>query len=281
MPRKKKKKPNKPAKPIIHAGNADRYDLYLKSVQEPSFEVEFFDKVFAEQMGGKATLLREDFCGTAAVCCEWVKSADERVALGVDLDPEPLAWSAEHLQSKLTDEQRGRIELIEQDVRHAGDRKADIVAAQNFSFYGFETREALREYFKAAHANLADRGLFVLDMMGGSECFTDETTEVTKKDGFKYVWELDHFDPITHHCRYHIHFRFKDGSRMEEAFTYDWRLWTLPEVRELLIEAGFDEAIVYWEGTDEDGEGDGEFNPADRGDADPSWICYVVGVKKS
>ena len=60
----------------------------------------------------------------------------------------------------------------------------------------------------------------------------------------------------------HIHFSFPDGSKIKKAFTYDWRLWTLPEIRELLLEAGFQRATVYWEGTNEETEeGDGEFTP--------------------
>ena len=36
-------------------------------------------------------------------------------------------------------------------------------------------------------------------------------------------------------------------------------MWSLPEIREILKEVGFKESHVYWEGTDEDGEGDGVF----------------------
>ena len=64
---------------------------------------------------------------------------------------------------------------------------------------------------------------------------------------------------------------------MEQAFTYHWRLWTLPEIRELLLEAGFRQVDVYWEGTDKNSEeGDGEFKPSEVGDADASWVCYIV-----
>ena len=78
----------------------------------------------------------------------------------------------------------------------------------------------------------------------------------------------------------YIHFRFPDGSRMNRAFSYHWRLWTLPELRELLLEAGFRSATVYWEGTDpKTGEGDGIYSPATVGDADPGWVCYLVAEK--
>ena len=44
-------------------------------------------------------------------------------------------------------------------------------------------------------------------------------------------------------------------------------------------EAGFRDATVYWETTDEDGEETGEFEPATEGPADPSWIAYIVARK--
>jgi hypothetical protein len=76
--------------------------------------------------------------------------------------------------------------------------------------------------------------------------------------------------------RCHIHFRFPDGSKLKRAFTYEWRIWTLPELRELLLEAGFASARVYWEGEDDDGEGNGEFTETDEGTPDLAWVSYIV-----
>ena len=77
----------------------------------------------------------------------------------------------------------------------------------------------------------------------------------------------------------HIHFKFPDGSKIKRAFTYDWRLWTLPELRELLIEAGFAKVRVYWEGDDGDGGGNGEFKEHATGEPDLAWIAYIVAEK--
>jgi hypothetical protein len=66
---------------------------------------------------------------------------------------------------------------------------------------------------------------------------------------------------------------------MKKAFTYVWRLWTLPEILEMLAETGFKNPTVYWEGTDEDGEGDGVFTPETKGEADAGWIAYLVAEK--
>ena len=97
----------------------------------------------------------------------------------------------------------------------------------------------------------------------------EETREKTKhkKHGFTYIWHQAKFHPVTNFIRCHIHFRFKDGS------------WLDPELRELLLEAGFRKATVYWEGEDEDGEGNGEFTPNEKGEADLAWIAYIVAEK--
>ncbi len=65
---------------------------------------------------------------------------------------------------------------------------------------------------------------------------------------------------------------------MKNAFTYNWRLWSLPEVAELLSEAGF-KPTIYWEGTDKNGDGNGIFEPATKGTADAGWIAYIVAEK--
>ncbi|MBN2886226.1 MAG: class I SAM-dependent methyltransferase, partial [Chromatiaceae bacterium] len=87
------------------------------------------------------------------------------------------------------------------------------------------------------------------------------------------------FDPISARMRCHIHFRFDDGSALERAFRYEWRLWTLPEIRELLAEAGFGRIEVYWQGWDAEGEPDGNFRPVERGTADAAWIAYLSAEK--
>ena len=79
--------------------------------------------------------------------------------------------------------------------------------------------------------------------------------------------------------RCHIHFKFPDGSSLKKAFSYDWRLWTLPELSEILAEAGFARSATYWQGSDEDGEANGVFTPTLQGEADDAWIAYLVAEK--
>ena len=114
-----------------------------------------------------------------------------------------------------------------------------------------------------------------MDCYGGYESLMEQE-ERRKCEGFTYVWEQVRYNPIDASLKTAIHFEFKDGSEMRDAFTYQWRLWTMPELRDLLLEAGFSKATAYWEGDDGEGGGDGDFQPATEGDADASWIAYIV-----
>lgn len=264
------------------ADRADKYGLYQKSVQNADHEAEFCLRAYRDAYGRDARpcVLREDFCGTFAVCCEWVKLDPSHRAIGVDLDPEPVAWGREHNLARLDPAQRKRVTLVQADVRDVHETKADIVAAENFSYWLFKTRDGLRDYFKAARANLRSRGVLLLDMMGGSSLQNENQKDKHQYKGFRYEWEQARFDPITHDALFHIHFKFKDGSRLRRAFTYDWRLWTLPEVRELLAEAGFRDSVVYWEGADpRTGKGNNVWRRRKHAHPDDCWIAYVAGIK--
>lgn len=262
------------------ASKADRYALYLASVQAPDNEVSVFKRVYKREYSRLPRVLREDFCGTFAICCEWVKGNKDRRAVAVDIDPEPLNWGREHNLAKLKPAAQKRVQILQDDVRKVQGPKADVLAAQNFSFWYFKTRAEVVAYFKTARANLAGQGVMMLDMMGGPETITEDHTDITEYDDFDYVWEQERFDPITHDCRYHIHFHFKDGSKLKRAFTYEWRFWTIPEVREMLAEAGFRRSDVYWEGTDKKtGEGNDKYSIRQSAPNDDAWIAYIVAVK--
>lgn len=258
------------------AARADRHDLYQRAVQDVEAEIDFVEETWSALRGFPAGLLREDFCGTANTACEWVRRDPAHRALGIDLDPAVLNWGREHNLSRLTAEERSRIELVAGDVLEIRTELADVVLAMNFSYYLFTTRTRLRTYFESVLSSLRDDGIFFLDAYGGYEA-PMELEEPRECDGFTYIWEQASFNPIDSMMDCLIHFEFPDGSRMDRAFSYRWRLWTLPEICELLEEAGFRQVEVWWEGTDpETGEGDGHYAPATVGDADPGWVCYVV-----
>lgn len=268
----------KQGKPALTAKNADRYTLYQASVQEPDVDLDVIDKVFKKTSGRLPARMREDFCGTALTASRFVQRRATNTALGVDLDPVPLAWGRKHIVSKLTPGEAQRLTMSEADVMSEGARKAgpfDVILAFNFSYWIFTQRETLKAYFKQARAALGEGGIFFLDCMAGSDVMIEQE-ERTRKKGFVYVWDQRSYDPLTGAMRCTISFEFPNGSRMKDAFVYDWRLWTMPEIRDLLHEAGFKTVETYIEGEDKKGEGTGEYVKVAGSTADRCILTYIV-----
>jgi hypothetical protein len=260
------------------AEKADIHDLYERAVQGVDIEAEFLRDTYRALRGREALRFREDFCGTASLACEWVRNGARRHSIAVDLDADVLDWGRRNRVARLPETARARIKLINDDVRSVTTEAVDIVAAFNFSYFCFKTRDEMRSYFARVHGALHDDGLFFLDAFGGPDA-SDVVKEKTKLKGFTYIWEQAEFEPVTGRILCHINFKFPDGSKIKRAFTYDWRLWTLPELRELLAEAGFSKVRVYWEGDDGEGGGDGDFKEHATGVADLAWIAYLVAEK--
>ncbi len=263
---------------LTMAQQADIHELYEEAVQSVEHEVEFMQTTFKEIRGRTAHVFREDFCGTASASCQWVRQGEAFQAIGVDIDPAVLEWGRRNRLGRLPAADQARVSLIEGDVMATDTPPGDVLAAFNFSYFIFDTRDKLRAYFERAYAVLKDDGVFFVDLFGGPEA-QEEMREKTKHKGFTYIWHQAKFHPVTNFIRCHIHFRFKDGSKIKKAFTYEWRLWSAPEIREVLAEAGFRKTTLYWEGEDEDGEGNGEFTPEEKGEADLAWIAYIVAEK--
>jgi cyclopropane fatty-acyl-phospholipid synthase-like methyltransferase len=260
------------------AERADIHELYEQSVQNVENEVNFLRTTFEALRGRPAYQLREDFCGTASLACEWVKQGVEYSAIGVDIEPSVLEWGRQHRVSRLATEDQARVSLIESDVQTVETPQVDMLVAFNFSYWIFEERAQMINYMRRCYDALKDDGVLFMDMFGGPESM-EETKEKTKHKGFSYIWHQAKFHPVTNHIECFIHFKFKDGSKLKRAFSYSWRLWTAPELRDMLHEAGFANVTVYWEGEDEDGEGNGEFTPSATGEADLAWIAYIVAEK--
>ena len=86
----------------------DKYALYTRAVQQPGVEVRFFRELVRELKGAPPKLLREDFCGTFQLCCEWAKLGPDYAAHGRDLSAEPLRYGAEHYLVALEPATRAR-----------------------------------------------------------------------------------------------------------------------------------------------------------------------------
>lgn len=263
---------------VMNRKVADKFVLYKESVQDAEAEVDFLTRVYKKIRKKDAKVLREDFCGTAAVTCEWVMREKHHVGYGVDLDTATLKWGEEHHLAKMGKAVE-RVNLINGNVLHKPDFKADMVAALNFSYFIFKDRATMLDYTRTVLESLEDDGVFVLDIFGGPDAQI-ESEEETEHDDFDYIWDQDSFNPVNGHIRCHIHFRLSDGTMMRKAFTYDWRLWSVPEMTDLLYEVGFKTVDIYWEGTDQkSGEGNGVFRKSTKGDDSSSWISYIVAAK--
>jgi SAM-dependent methyltransferase len=267
-------------KPRLTARNADRHELYQRAVQSPEVDAAFYARWFKRYTGRDLRVLREDFCGTAVLACHHVKRHRENRAIGVDLHWPTLAWGRIHNVRKLLDaEQQRRLTLLQEDVMAVRSPKADAILALNFSYSVWKTRASLGAYVKNCFRALKPGGVLFLDAWGGPDVQQRQIDRARHGD-FTYLWEQRRYDPISHEIECAIHFEFKDGSRLRDAFVYEWRLWTLAELRELFEEAGFEDVHVLWEGTDsKTGRGNGVFRRKERGDMDEAWIAIVVGQK--
>ena len=171
------------------ARRADRHELYERAVQNPPADVDFIKRTFKSLRGRPARMLREDFCGTAAICADWVKRHAENRALGIDLDADTLNWGIQRHIVPLG-RRAANVTLICQDVRAPLRTKSDVTVAFNFSFCIFKERKALRDYFRRVRRSLAPDGIFYLDIFGGPESM-DLREERTDFGDFTYVWDQD------------------------------------------------------------------------------------------
>ena len=273
----------------------DLHALYESAVQNVEADVEFIDKVYQEEHGQLPNLVREDFCGTGSFAAAFVAERPDNVAYGVDLDEPTVAWGREHRVAPLG-ESAPRVHLEVGNVLDRHEVKVQVQTAFNFSYFIFKERSEMKRYFANVYDSLLPGGLFILDLFGGTDSMTDikeetERDETRDPDGrlvppLTYTWEQASFNPVTHEMVCYIHLRVKKGAsggakrKIKRAFTYDWRIWTLPELRDLCAEVGFERSDAYTEGWDEDeDEGDGNFERVDDFDNDGSWIAYLVAKK--
>lgn len=268
-----------------------KFSLYQQSVQSPKGEISYLQKFFLEYVGGRIPLhLQEDFCGTALLSVEWLRSDSRRTAVGLDLDLEALSWCLENNIDKISSDWRSRISLFHGNVLHPSEANLvkfenkekvpkatninkeeedpesmamestngshlmkgstlparDIICAFNYSCCCLHSRDELVSYFKHARNNLSRKGgIFVMDLYGGKSSEGDLKLQ-RKFPNFTYVWEQAGFDIIHRKTRINLHYHLQKPQRkLRYAFSYSWRLWSLPEIKDCLQEAGF-QSIHFW-----------------------------------
>lgn len=270
----------------------DKLELYRWAVQDPQTHVVVLARMYAAIHPGRTPLvLREDFAGTSAEAVEWVRTSKQRSAVAVDLDGPTLQWAAARAQ-RLLGNGATRLQFIEEDVLRVGPPQvsaADIISALNFSVLYFQQRSQLDNYFRHAHRSLAEGGLFVMNLFGGAgatKAYID-TRKITPAPRapeqapppFEYQWEQRGYNAVTGRIDCRIHF-VVDGQTLTDAFMYDWRLWTLPELVDLLRGAGFSDVQVWRHTYDPKRQPNPVFlGKVDAISDDATWLAYVVAVR--
>lgn len=266
----------------------DRHALYEAAVQGVDYDLGYAERLFRHLRGRAPRTLRDDFCATAALATGFALRHPENESWGVDRDAATLAWARRHRLAQLNDA-ADRVHLVRGDVRTARVPRVDLTLAYNFSYWVMKTRVDLVAYFRSARRGLGRDGLFLVTAFGGSDAMRPlvEKRRVAGKhapDGlpipaFTYVWEQESFNPVDHAFRCAIHFEFGRGKRaLRSAFRYDWRFWTLPEIREAMDEAGFRESRVFVELWDDETRPD---PPSSRRKAfaqQETWLALVAGI---
>ena len=253
----------------------DKYFYYKKAVQNPTDDIPFFQKTFKSIYKKKPVVFREDFCGTFYLAYHWVKAHRNNKAIAIDIDQEPLDYGIKHHISQLKPSEKQRLSVLNKNILNPRLPSADIISVSNFSYFILKTKKDMLKYFKNVRKKLSKEGLFILDLVGGPDC-EKITEEETPNKGFSYFWDQDFFDPIHREGHFYIHFKRKGERKQLKQFSYRWRLWTIPELRDLLTEAGFSNISVYWEQSDKKGEGTGVFKKSKIGEPCDCWIAYLI-----
>ncbi len=258
----------------------DQYEFYRRGVQSPDTDAVWFKNICREHTNKDLVTLGEDFCGTLAISCEWVKLDAQHKSVAVDLSEEPITYGKTNYLPRLSADEQSRVQVINSNVLSSELPKVDCIVAMNFSYFIFKTRAQLRSYFENCHRRLPAGGLLISDCFGGPDSQQSLEAETEVGDDFSVFWDQEWFDPINNLTQYHLHFQSKDGKKYERVFSYHWRMWSIAEIREIMIEAGFKKTFAYWETTDSEGNGSGEFVQVESTTEEcDSWIANIVGQK--
>jgi hypothetical protein len=250
----------------------DKHDLYELCVQSPKDLVPLVCAIH----GNEPKILGEDFAGTSALSHLWVEK--NTAAIAVDLDADALAFRGEHPQ----------ITKHCCDVREISD-ECDVIFVGNFSIGYLHTRTELVEYLKHTRQRLeASNGVFICDTYGGETAYTlGGVHRAHPMPGGKlcrYTWEQHEADPTTGMVTNLIHFRIERAGVIEDeifdAFVYEWRLWSIPELRDAMADAGFTQSQVYAKLADAvDEEGNAYITPVQDAaeELEDSFIVLIAG----
>lgn len=253
----------------------DRFHLYELCAQAPERDVGLLAAIHRAG-GAEPRILGEDFCGTAALSAAWARVGPKRRAVAVDHDAPTLARAHRH----------PRVRLVQSDVR-AVREPCDLIAVLNFSIGEFRNRPDLVAYLRHARSRMPASGCFICDIYGGVDAFATGVVRQRFNDpagrSITYLWEQRTADPFTGMVCNAMHFRIRHAgrelARFDDAFVYDWRLWSVPELRDAMLDAGFAATQVYPRRPDAlDARGRYHILPIeDPTEAGDSFSVYIVG----
>ena len=248
----------------------DRHDLYEACVQSPPEMTLMLRAIH----GRDPKVLGEDFAGTAALSRHWVANVPGASAIAVDQDGGELG------RAGVTP----GVRTVVADVRQISD-PVDCLFVGNFSIGYLHSRAELMAYLRHARSRMNPGGVFVCDTYGGESAYhlgsVDRDVALPGGLHCRYRWEQREADPLTAMVTDVLHFRVFDADEViadfPDAYVYRWRLWSVPELRDALIEAGFETTDIYSNLPDAvDDEGHAYAEPI----TDPDWLgdSFIVCV---
>ena len=261
----------------------DKFALYLASVQDPLSDIERVGLIYEEIFSKTAQKLREDFSAAFALSCCWVQSDKQRSAIAIDIDHDTIEYGKKNYLANLSVNEQTRM-----DVRVGNaivqTEPVDIIATFNFSYNLLHERSELLSYFRKCHSSLNEKGMLIIDNFGGSdseelviqETFIDNNDYISP---FTFEFERKSFNPITRRAQYSINFIYPDGPELMDAFKYDFRMWSIPELRDIMKEAGFSKSLVYWETPEGETVAENDFYASEKEENTSSWNAYIVAIK--
>lgn len=261
----------------------DKYDLYIESVQDPEGVVRFLDHIYRNKMFHDPYIpfmLREDFAGTGINCHEWLKSnsvpePSHNKAMAVDIDSEPIQKGVD----MFGDTYHGNRMYFHCEDSFVYDEPADMIICLNSSIFSVHSREELLRYFNDSYRRLdRDDGVFIFEIYGGPFAYMPGKDEVGFDD-FTFVWQQEEVDLLSGHSKNSISFKIPDGDDMERAFTYDHRIWSFPELMDILGETDFRDTEVYLNTDFESSKEPDSYEPVDKVDVNTSFEAYIVCYK--
>ncbi len=249
-----------------------KFDLYSLCVQSPLLYARFLRAIH----GRDPRILREDFSGAAAICSAWLELDPRHAAIAVDMDPAALRHARP----------AKRLRRIARNVL-AAPHKADMIAALNFPIGYWHTRPDLLRYLTLSRRRLREHGALLIDTYGGRSAFTTGTTRKRLRapagQRITYEWEQRQADPVSGLVHNAIHFTINGAAAgrprtLRNAFTYHWRLWSIPELTDAMHEAGFTRVDVYDRlGDAIDSDGNLYVRPVQPGEPlDDDWVAYLA-----